>query len=96
MALRSLAEGIIVQSMEDLWDESLRDECIKFFRSEEFRICAELAGMDLSEQMKLLDMVKEVLDLRQTKKRPEEGGNGNKNRKLSHQEWGTRELAPCR
>jgi hypothetical protein len=96
MGLRSLAEGIIVQSMEDLWDESLREDCITFFRSEEFRMCAELAGMGLSEQMKLLDMVKEVLDRRQAKKRPEDGGNSNRNRKQTYQKWGTKELAPCR
>jgi hypothetical protein len=95
MGLRSLAEGIIVQSMEDLWDESLKEECVTFFRSEEFSICAELAGIGLSEQVKLLDMVKEVLDRRQMKKRPEDGGN-KRNRKQAYQKWATYELTPCR
>jgi hypothetical protein len=95
MGLKSLAEGIIVQSMEDLWDESLREDCILFFRSEEFRICAELAGIGLAEQVKLLDMVKEVLGCRQSKKSPENGRNGSSKTK-AYQGWGPKEMAPCR
>jgi hypothetical protein len=93
MGLKSLAEGIVVQSMEDLWDESLREDCILFFRSEEFRICAELAGIGLPEQVKLLDMVKEVLDCRQSKKSPENGGNSNSNKIKAYQKWESKEMA---
>jgi hypothetical protein len=96
MGLKSLAEGIIVQSMEDLWDESLREDCILFFRSEEFRICAELAGIGLPEQLRLLDMVKEVLDCRRTKKSLENGRNSNSNKMKTYQKWGTKEMVPCR
>jgi hypothetical protein len=95
MGLKSLAEGIIVQSMEDLWDENQREDCILFFRSEEFRTCAELAGFSLAEQVKLLDMVKEVLDCHKTKKSAENGGR-NGIRMKAYQKCPSKELAPCR
>jgi uncharacterized protein YbcV (DUF1398 family) len=75
-----------------LWDESLREDCIAFFRSEEFRICSELAGFSLAEQVKLLDMVKEVLDCHKTKKSHQEDGS----RMKTYQKWPTKEMAPCR
>jgi hypothetical protein len=96
MGVKSLAEGIILQCVEDLWDESLREDCILFLRSEEFRICAELAGICLPEQVMLLDMVKEVLDCRQSKKSPENDRNSNSHKMQTYQEWGSKEMAPCR
>jgi hypothetical protein len=95
MGLRSLAEGIIVQSMEDMWDESLSEECTAFFRSEEFRLCAELAEMGLSEQVRILDMVKEVLECRKAKGR-EGVGKCNRDRKQAYRKWGTKEFVSCR
>lgn len=62
MSLKGLAEGIILQSMEDLWSEPHRAECIAFFAGSEFNICAEIAGMNLSEQVKVLNLVKTVVD----------------------------------
>lgn len=62
MGLKSLAEGIILQSMEDLWKEETRNDSIAFFKSKEFGICAELAGMNLIDQLKVLRMVKGVVD----------------------------------
>ena len=62
MGMQGLAEGIIMQSIEDLWNENLRDECVAFFKGKEFRICAELAGMGLDDQVKVLNLVKGVLD----------------------------------
>ncbi len=61
MSLRGLAEGIILQSIEDLWSETHRDECISFFAGSEFNVCAEIAGMNLSEQLKVLNLVKTVV-----------------------------------
>jgi hypothetical protein len=95
MGFKSLAEGIIVQSMEDLWDDNLREGCILFFRSEEFRICAELAGFSLAEQVKLLDMVKEVLDCHKTRKSPENGSRKG-NRVEVSQKWLAKQMVPCR
>ncbi len=63
MGLRELAEGILLQSIEDLSDQQLRGESIAFFRSDEFSICAELAAIDVAGQVKLLNMVKSVVEL---------------------------------
>jgi hypothetical protein len=61
MSIKGLAEGIILQSIEDLWSESHRGECIAFFTGREFSICAEMAGMDLPDQLKVLNLVKTVV-----------------------------------
>lgn len=61
MSLESLAEGIILQSIEDLWTENYRDDCITFFTSRDLRLCAELAGMDINNQVELLNMVKKSM-----------------------------------
>jgi hypothetical protein len=50
--------------MEDLWSEDLTGECMEFFRGKDFRICAELANMNLIDQVKLLNFVKGVIDSR--------------------------------
>lgn len=62
MSVTSLAEGIILQSIEDLWSSEHSSESADFFSGSEFRACAEMAGMSLVEQVKLLKMVKEVID----------------------------------
>jgi len=62
MSVASLAEGIILQSIEDLWSSEHSRESLDFFSGGEFRSCAEMAGMSLLEQVKLLRMVKEVID----------------------------------
>ncbi len=61
MGLRVLAEGIILQSIEDLWCENHRGESIAFFTSKEFGVCAGLAGMNLPDQLKVLNLVKGVV-----------------------------------
>lgn len=62
MGVKSLAEGIILQSIEDLWSNEHSRESRDFFSTGEFRACAEMAGMSLLEQVRLLRMVKEVID----------------------------------
>lgn len=57
MSLKTLAEGIILQSIEDLWNENYREESITFLKGGDFRLCADLADMDLREQVELLSMV---------------------------------------
>lgn len=61
MNIKNLAEAIILQSIEDLWSEDHRGECIKFFSGEDFRTCARIAGMDISEQIKILGLLKDSL-----------------------------------
>ncbi len=59
--LRSLAEAIILQAAEDLWDEDYRKQSTAFFSDEGFSCWAMIAGMTLDEQVRFLWMLKEVL-----------------------------------
>ncbi len=62
MSLKTLAEGIILQTIEDLWSENCREDCITFFMGKDFRLCAELAGMELDDQVELLNMVRSSMN----------------------------------
>ena len=64
MGLKELAEGIILQSIEDLSDQNLREDCITFFKGTDFITCAELAAMDVADQVKLLNIVKCIIEHR--------------------------------
>jgi len=55
--VRHLAEAIILQSIEDLWDEGQRKDCLRFFRGNAFTICAEIAGLSVSAQGRLLGLI---------------------------------------
>lgn len=55
--IRSLAEAIIFQALEDLWAPGEREASLAFFSGEDFRVCAEIAGMNIPEQFKMLRMV---------------------------------------
>ena len=59
MCVVSLAEAIILQTIEDIWDSRYMTESILFFQSEEFPLCAEMAGMTALEQIRLLNMLKQ-------------------------------------
>ena len=56
MKVAHLAEAIILQSIDDLWDEEKRQGCIDFFTGEDFRTCAAIAGISTSDQIKILKM----------------------------------------
>ena len=51
---KSLAEAVILQSIEDLWSPSHRDESKDFFEGDGFKICAEIAEMNSIKQFKFL------------------------------------------
>jgi hypothetical protein len=57
MNIKNLAEAIILQSVEDLWDAKQKDECLTFFYGESFGMCAEIAGMNKDEQAMMLQLV---------------------------------------
>ena len=57
MNIRNLAEAIILQSVEDLWDAKQKDDCLTFFYGESFGMCAEMAGMNTYEQTRMLQLV---------------------------------------
>lgn len=57
MGVRNLAEAIILQSIEDLWNKEHRGNCIRFFNGHAFNICAGIAGINPADQEKLLNMI---------------------------------------
>lgn len=57
MGFRRLAEAIILQSIEDLWMPTHRQESLAFFKGEAFNICAEIAGMSVLKKGKLLRLL---------------------------------------
>lgn len=61
MKIRKLAEAIILQSVEDLWDKRHRIESIEFFSGEGFRLCSDMAGFSDREKTKMLGMVRSIL-----------------------------------
>ena len=67
MGKKSLAEAIILQSMEDLWDEKERADAVRFFDGDGFGACSEIAGMNFFEQLRLYNMANRMI----MRKRPE-------------------------
>ena len=61
--VESLMEGIILQCITDLWMGGEIDACIHFFRGEGFAICANIAGINLHDQVKVLNLANEIIDL---------------------------------
>ena len=50
MNIRNIAELIILQCVEDLWNDRERSGSVDFFTGEGFSLCAGLAVMDLHDQ----------------------------------------------
>ncbi len=46
MSVRNLAEAVILQSIEDLWDPEHLERSKDFFNGDAFDLCSELAGLD--------------------------------------------------
>jgi hypothetical protein len=61
--VESLMEGIILQCITDLWIGGEIAACIHFFRGEGFAICANIAGMNLHDQAKVLNLANKIIDL---------------------------------
>lgn len=55
--IKKLSESIILQCIEDLWDKASMKKSVLFFSRRGFSICADIAGMDICDQVKLLDLV---------------------------------------
>jgi hypothetical protein len=60
--VESLMEGIILQCITDLWIGGEIDSCIQFFRGEGFAVCANIAGMNLHDQVKVLNLANKIID----------------------------------
>jgi len=63
MSVKSLAESLILQSMEDLSDADNRAGSQEFFSGEGFRICAQMANMSSEEQVKVLEIVRKITSI---------------------------------
>lgn len=55
--IKTLAEAVILQAMEDLWSKSHRQKSIEFFQGDGFKHYADLAGMAAADRSRLLKMV---------------------------------------
>ena len=60
--MKAMAEAIILQSIEDLWDEAHRNESLEFFRGGGFDFYAGIAGLGPAEKLKLLGMFERQLE----------------------------------
>jgi hypothetical protein len=65
MMAKNLAESVLLQSIEDLWDKEQRRDCLDFFSGEGFRLCADIAGIQLTDQKKLLSLIGRSISHRQ-------------------------------
>lgn len=61
--MNKLAQAIILQSVEDLWDRRHMAGSVEFFSGEGFHICAQMAGLGPKEKFKMLDLAWKVLRL---------------------------------
>ncbi len=57
-----LVEAILLQSLEDLWIDEERSNCIDFFGGEGFRICSEIAGMSCDDEVTILNIVRDIIN----------------------------------
>ncbi len=54
MGLKSLAEGIILQAIDDLFSRRNRAESIRFLTGEGFRMSADIAGLGPEQRHEIL------------------------------------------
>lgn len=57
---RSLAEAIILQSIEDLWNPGCKRGSLLFFEGDGFALCSEIAGISYIKQVAMLRMLAEA------------------------------------
>lgn len=55
--IRSLAEAIILQSIEDLWNPVCKKGSLLFFTREGFEVCSEIAGISYIKRLAMLRML---------------------------------------
>ncbi len=59
MGCRSLAEAVILQSIEDLWSPHHREESREFFKGDGFKIYAKIAELSSLKQIKIMHITGE-------------------------------------
>ncbi len=55
---RKLTGAVILQAMEDLWNQCHRKESIEFFSGESFMWWTKTSGMSPAERLRLLRMIR--------------------------------------
>ena len=55
--IKSFAEAVILQSIEDLFDSLQRKESIDFFKGEGFKLYAKIAGLSPADQTRIIRML---------------------------------------
>ncbi len=60
MSARNLAEAVMLQSIEDLWDPAHRKESKDFFCGDAFNICSELVGLDSKNKFRLIQLLEKA------------------------------------
>ncbi|HBG92287.1 MAG: hypothetical protein A3J81_06355 [Nitrospirae bacterium RIFOXYB2_FULL_43_5] len=55
---KSIAEAVILQSMEDIYERGHMRESIEFFNGSGFELCAEIAGLTEREKTEILNIVR--------------------------------------
>ena len=56
MGFRSLAEAVILQSLEDLWSPSYRKQSKEFFVGDGFKLYAEIAELTSLKKFKIIHL----------------------------------------
>ena len=54
---RNLAEAVILQSIEDLWNPVCKRGSLMFFGGDGFELCSEIAGIRYIKQLAMLRML---------------------------------------
>ena len=57
---RSLAEAVILQSIEDLWHPVRKKGSLLFFEGDGFVLCSEIAGIGYIKRLAMLRMLAEA------------------------------------
>ena len=70
MSLKNLAEAVIAQSVEDLWNPIHKRKCIEFFTGEGFRLASEMARMSTVDKLRLVLMLRRCGKKEQKAKKP--------------------------
>jgi hypothetical protein len=56
-SVRSLAEAIILQSIEDLWSPQCKRDSLRFFEGDEFTLWSDIAGIGYVKQIVVIRML---------------------------------------
>jgi hypothetical protein len=65
MMAKNLAEAVLLQSIEDLWDKKESKKCFSFFKGNGFHLCSDIAGISPVDRRKLLSLIVRSIKQRQ-------------------------------